>query len=210
MANIQLSEIISICALIISVVVGIVNYRYTKKSFNASTYPQIQYGLFVRLHDEPMLQELEGKYEFYLNLTNLSNTVITTDIRASISIKRFSKMKFWQSCWLPLTYGTKDLVAPGSHTHMNTNGEIESLLLQKMPNIIKLVEVPQWRGEKRTLNYYSPLDSRPIKLRLTIRFKPGVTGAKYCFENKEYDLIPNPRNYYDLPANHYNWELKEN
>jgi hypothetical protein len=210
--NIQLntSEIISILAFIFSVIIGILNFLYTKKTFVASIYPQIQYELCIRLHEEPTLQELEGEYEFYLNLTNLSNNVTITDIHASISIKRLYKnFKIWQSYWLPFTYGQSHLVAPGSHTHIDTDGKIESLLLQKMPNIIKLIEVPHWRGEKRTLTYYSPLDSRPLKLRLTVRFTPGVTGAKYCYEKKEYDLIPNPRKYYDLPANHYDWQLKE-
>ena len=68
--------------------------------------------------------------------------------------------------------------------------------------------MPDWRGNKQALVYFTPTDAQPLDLKLTVSYKPGLSRAKLCHAQSFYKLKPNPRLYKDdLPAPSCDWQV---
>ncbi len=73
MENIQLnpSDAISILALVVSILFGLGNIFYTRRTFLISTNPSVQLFLDTHLQEKPQMRELEGEYVLDVRVANL-------------------------------------------------------------------------------------------------------------------------------------------
>ncbi len=169
-------------------------------------------ALHVRLHEEPNMHQYEGGHELYISLRNLSDNVRLTNVTATVDIKNYAKgWKFWQRSWLPFTFGRGDVVEPGLNKHIFTENIIEDLLLEKMPEIIRRVEIPSpYGGGTHNITYYTPIDPRSLRLKVTVHYTPAISGAKKCIIKSEYEISPNPQTHsHNLPDPLYDWQVTE-
>ncbi len=181
------SEIISLVALIFSIIAGVANYLYTKKSFEASNYPLLQ----IELNKD---RSSEYGTTFSVDLTNLSsNTSIADTTIFFYLVNPMRKWKFWKKKWLlyfqkggpdiaPLIYG-ENAVKTGEY--------IEDFLEKNAPDYIKRVEV-QITTVKSSYKsyYYHVINPRHLELLLLVTYKPGIHGAKIKKISKNYFLLP--------------------
>jgi hypothetical protein len=78
-----------------------------------------------------------------------------------------------------------------------------------MPGLIQKVDTPQKDDPRKTMSYYSPRGSYSLKLLLTVKYKPGVTGARFRKVSKSYKLLPNPQSVEGLPDKLFDWKTEE-
>jgi len=209
--QINTNDIISIAALVVAILFGIGNLVYTRRTFIASVYPLAQMTPDVRMREEPRMAQGEGVYKIYVGLRNLSDSVRLTKISANVKIENYKKgWKLWQRGWLPFTYGSSNVVEPGLYTHIATDNIIEILLLERFPELIRKVEIPRPDvAGTRNLTYYTPIDLRPLKIRVTVRYTPAISGVKSRTITGIYELSPNPQLTSAFPDPLYDWRITE-
>ena len=217
MSNIPIStsDIISIVAVVIAFLFGVGNLIYTRKTFEASTYPLLDISLSPHLNTISSADHFSHPHPFHdyrlsVKLKNLSSNTAIAETKYSITVANpFRAWRFWQKEWFLYDSGGGRTIAPLSTEIIESNGSIEVFLMENMPMLISKVEVQQWGEGRGKANYYSPRESRPLKLLLTVTYRPGVTGAGYRSISKSYKLLPNPQSYQGLPDKLFDWKTKE-
>jgi hypothetical protein len=183
--------------------------------FEASTYPSLAISLEPHLntigsteHFKPLLTF--GVYRLSVNLKNLSSNTSIAETKYSIQAADVSRgWRLWQKKWLLYDSGEGRIIGPLSKDTIESRGSIEGFLLANMPGLIRKIEMQQRDEARRTTSYYSPIGSYSLRLLLTVKYKPGVTGANFRKVSKSYRLLPNPQHVEGLPDNLFDWKIEE-
>ena len=170
----------------ISVVISVLAYRHTKRAFRASHNPilkligsQITTGSYT---DAVAAERIIGT-NMYFRFQNLSDSVSITDIALSTQIARSRKdPRFWKWQWISLdTFQHITPIMPHQNFKYNCS-LIEVLLSKSLPDVL------QEKGSPH--RHYQVLKSYPLRLRLKVKYLPGVTGAKHLSTVVNYNLHP--------------------
>jgi hypothetical protein len=206
------SDVISVLALVVAIVSGIVNYIYTKRTFEASNYPAIDISLKAIHGDGSRASRardlLPGRIQgqsiypvpiythcLTCRLDNLSKEYPIMDIRVSLGI---AKPIIWFRRWVhfeDLEESSK--LNPGSQVCLLSKLTIEEFLTNELPSVLCPTKLPTEVTWPPALTVYSIqceryrlLRKRTLDLLLTVIYRPGIFGAKLVRLSKVYKLVP--------------------
>jgi hypothetical protein len=168
---------------IAAIVLGLLNYLYTRRAFRASHYPPLLIDL--RAYRE------SGRGHLSYTLKNLSTSVSATGIKVHISIAQPSEgRRLWWKRWL--LYHTRDWrevsLRPLERDQDMSNHVLEDFIAENLPSVLKQEEVILPDGEKST--FYRVMQSSPLDMLFTVTYRPGISGAKTNKIFRAYKLIP--------------------
>ncbi|MBE7535478.1 MAG: hypothetical protein HS124_07080 [Anaerolineales bacterium] len=198
----NLSDYISLLALITSIVFGYINYRHTKKQFRNAVTPVLASKLsftqnynkagYVVISTEKSEQ---GQLYFYddtdltLRMKNLSNTLSITGIKWKLEYakqyKRWLPVKFWLNS--PLIATIPDELNPLEEKICILDHRWETLASLILPNSIE--EVTQQDNEGKARKYFIAKAPISIFIRLTISYKAGLPNSEYMALRQEYRIV---------------------
>jgi hypothetical protein len=202
------SDLISIGALGVAVLIGVANFIYTRRTFEASTYPSLKVSLHTSLEEihfpfRPKGSPQSFKTCLYVALTNLSTSVSIAETQSSIKVANpFRGWRFWQK-WLIYSSRKGQIIEPTLRDRINFDGSIEEWLAENLPSLIRKVE-PQ-----KQYYYYSPSKLLPLELLLEVRYWPGVSSAGFRDVTKFYKLMPSSESIQGLTEPGCNWVIEE-
>lgn len=199
------SDYISLAALIVSIAAGIGNYLYTRKAFEASTYPSLQAWLVKRGGSD-------GGTYFAVGLTNLSSSISIADVKILIAVANpLRGWRLWQKKWLVYHEDAGPDMAPLTSSddvsNTQTRFSIEYFLAKHLPSLMNKTEV-QWPSGTKS-DYYRLFKSQPLSLLLTVTYRPGVTGGGFRKVSKMYLLTPHFNSTEREPDKLSYWEIQE-
>ena len=171
------SEIISLIAIIATFVISALNYRFTRRQFRASYYASVQADLFYRHSGLAALDY------FAYQVQNLSDKYSISDVRVSISVSE----QFWPKLfpkWKKL-YSTVILVIKPGAIESGKTEYFSDFIGEKFPNVLK----KRNRKKDETSNWQL-LKNRPLNVRLSVSYRPGIEGAKVLRIKKLYKAEP--------------------
>lgn len=174
------SDWIAIIALGVSAVVGIVNYRYTRRAFTAAYLPRVRFS--------PRIKPCGGGNCLGLKVKNLSNEYSMTNISLEIIIR--SPRNF-----LPFSQNNKHLFSkkiesllpqqelfldhiPGQYTNL------EEFFIKEFPKWVLYGSVTAPRDI-----YHLSRDGKAA-MQVNLSYESGVTGADRVRIRKKYLLVP--------------------
>lgn len=212
----QLALIVSVCALFVAVIGGVLNAIYTwytRQLAVAAYRPVIEASLQMggKLYN--------GDNIFSLRLANLHTSVAITAISFSIRLGVMRKGRLigkqrWhlfhsgemptinaEKAWqVDAPFGEIKLVHDGMGGSVMDNEGIETFILQHFPNHIAKADTSGYRSHKVTVGdrtmttFYGPayrlLNPFRLPVSLAIAYKPAVSEAKLMKVSKSYILSP--------------------
>ena len=199
----QSSVIANLLILLATVLVGLLNYLYTKRTHRASTYPAVQGRLEVRPRDM-------GKRRLVFYLRNLSTSVNVSNVMCSFHIALPArKPNLRPRRWLLYDSWDKDLIAPSNEESFCSDQLIEHFLCQNMPSFLReRGRHTPTHGRPADKDSYVILRPNRLDLRVTVRYQPGILGASPVKLSNAYYLVARPEN----DENHSDtlswWELE--
>ena len=209
MSNLQFttSDYISILALIVAILLGIANYIYTRRTFHASTYPLLNVTLDIRLEEINPVGRPRNLPQFFVTrlsvtLTNLSSNLSVQKAQIQIKVSQPSGgWRFWRK-WL--LYGSRETpsIGPTSNHTVTFDGSIEKWLDGNLSGIVEKTDLPGG------YYYYSLHNPCPVELLISVKYWPGVSGAKFRDISVSYRLKPEPKAYEDLPKPGCYWKTE--
>ena len=176
-----LSLIVSVVALGVTIIFGILNRRHTNRAFKATQYPMVGIGI-----TEITVSSFDRRSYLKYQVENHSKDVSLLDVKLIIEIAKPNKkgLGFWSKQWLIYHSYEWDSITPEKHV---VGGEaspsIEDFLGKNCPYVLR-EETPTYYANPPT--YY--LLRCPLAIRLTVTYQPSVFGIELLTKRDEYTL----------------------
>ena len=184
------SDWISLVALIVALGFGVLNLLYTKRTFEASVYPLLEISLVP--HDNTIGafgNLVSQEMRFSITLRNHSANVAIAETSYFINVLDPTRgWRFWHKKWLHYDSGVGSSINPTSKAEIQTLGSVEHFLEERVTHLIRKVQIPATR--ERTTYYYTLAQIHPLKVLLSVNYKPGISGARVLRVSRAYTLSP--------------------
>ncbi len=178
------ADIISLLALIVAVLTGLVNYLYTKRTFEVSSFPAIQAWFaenWLNVGDPRIVPKIVVK--------NLSSTTPVTNVEISLYIANpLKKRRFWKRKWIMYRAKSRietiDVIEPSSERRGMLNSQyFTDFVSNHYPNIII-------KNERWDLMKFRLFSSQPLEVLLRVEYIPGVANASLRKISRYYQFVP--------------------
>ena len=176
-----LANVLSVAAIVLSIVGFLLNRQHTNRTFKASNYPLLR----VILHKSRDYHRPRLSTRLCLRVWNLSSDKSVSYVSASLMIRKARiGARFWQqSRWVLYDTVEGEFGIPPADSWL---GEIrpglEESMTEHFPDMLRKEETPTAQ--------YRVLQKCPFDLRLTVTHQPAVYGSKRCRISKSYKLVP--------------------
>jgi len=200
------SDWISLAALLVAIMFGLLNFIYTRRTFEASTYPLLRISLF---HSENTVGRHVNVYPNYetrlsITLTNPSKDISITDVAVLIKARNPAyRWRFWKRKWFTYDEINIPYIETFSSEPIQTKGSIEKFLEEKCPKVVLKVK-PE--GEDEASEYYSLNHFQPVRLSIKAKYKPNISNARFVVVRRKFTLTPSPHPI-DMQHPMIKWEL---
>jgi hypothetical protein len=175
-----LSLIVAGGSLIVSIILGILNWRHTSKSFKATQYPVVG----IDITDIPVNSHDKFSYLKY-QIKNLNGDISLLNVKLIIKIAKPNKtFHFWRKEWLHFHTREWNDIVPGKIVSGEVTLGIEKYLIGNCPSALRK-EIPTHYANPPI--YY--LLRQPLTVRIDLTYLPSVFGIGPIIKYEEYTLI---------------------
>jgi hypothetical protein len=201
------SELLSLFALFTSVVLGLLNYLYTRRTFRARNFPSLLCELhpsMVQFANEQQEPTAIKQTHFRFELQNLSSDIAISQIEMTARVKPYSRTNFIKRGRMYCSKKTGVLMpAQVLHDMYSPCVSIETFIEDNFAEILQKEQIGESdkpvnalvaggtaRLGDKELFHYLVLREQLFWISLTVLYQPGILGSPLCRERKLYSLKP--------------------
>ncbi len=176
-----LSLIVSVVALGVAIILGILNWRHTNRAFKATQYPVV--GISIT---EIAVSSHDRRSYLKYKVENHSKNISLLDVKLVIEVAKPNKkgLGFWSKQWLIYHSHEWDSITPEKHiVSGEASPSLEDFLEEKCPYVLR-EETPTHYANPPT--YY--LLQGPLTIGLTATYQPSVVGIEPLTKRVKYRL----------------------
>ncbi len=193
----EVSDYISLAAILIAVAFGIFNYRHTRKAFSATIYPEVQMSLSIY----GVLQKSREGSGFHVYLKNLSTSYPIIDVQVEVFIRNLERNWRRPRKWLFFYQSKIDLVEAMNNGMAHEDAILDDFLLESFPSMIKEIKPPpNW-----PLRY---VEAPPISVLVKAKYRPAIWKGRHVTSSSKFVIKPIMTNITSKGLNPF-WEVEE-
>ena len=180
--GLSLSDWLSIIAFLISIIGFAANSWYTRRTFEASYFPDVRINVKQKTN--------EGTHLIF-EVTNLSGERAVKKGHFTAYIKNYTKKwQFWQNTWLSFMEKSGLEVNPQetkviSQFKIDRGGSLERFLVERFPNLVSENQIANMGLEHFLMN-----DVSYFQFMIIIQFEPGVRGGRKILQKHRFAIVP--------------------
>jgi len=207
------SNFLAALALIVAIAGYILNFLYTKRTFEKSYRPFLRLDVCVECESlKPVLRS-----DVYLRVQNLSDRVSISNIALSLDVAQPSRgLRFWLPRWRRLAdYESSRSILPlGEFTRGMFTGYprgLEGSLIESVSGVLQEEQGDRSTGPKSSTHYhyYRVSHQGPLRLKISVIYRPGTYKAR-SYRFREYcELQPLFESADEEPDRLTSWRLEE-
>jgi hypothetical protein len=177
---------VEVISLLVAIVLGFLNYLYTKRRFESLAHPYLRSHISIAGNTigRPIGPHRNYESRITLEIENHSSSISVAECeyRVYVFIPGFFRRLLMKS-WILIEQETISTISPSRKRPIQLNRSIELALEEGAPHLIQRINLNEENGTG-TWYYHFPMADE-LRLKVVLHYKPGIVASR-SKKTKEY------------------------